>query len=220
MECFGNILASASYLIGEIILINGNEVSLQSDVVNVRNYLQSKWLNSSVISSVPVIPPNVTSDISITATWLPQTTTATKDLKIVIQHTRTSPSQTIQYKLTASGPGVNNGAKNTVFGSLTRYDGTTPIQDNPIIANHNLIDYTDSQLVGPFTVPSFWLELLDYGLVFTSRSSNTDSTVILLSYPTGVDPANPKVQFSQTTLSITPIGSVLSVPASVTISLS
>ena len=219
MESFGNILASASYLVGEILVINGNEVIPYEDVVGVRNYLQSKWLNSSVVVDVPVITPSVKSDIFISYVELPQTSTDKRDIRITIQHTRTSPSQTIQFKLSATGPGIANGAKDTIYGSMVRYDGVTPIQANPLVANHNQVAYSDSELVGPFVTPAFWLELLNNGLIFTSKASNSGRTEILLSYPTGIDPAYPRVTFSPVTISATAIGSSLSVPASITFNL-
>lgn len=220
LESFGNIIASAGYLIGEILLINGNEVIPPEDVNQTRNYLRSKWMNTSVVTTVPVITPSVKSDVFITSSWLPQSTTATKDLKIVIQHTRTSPSQTVQFRITAIGPGINNGAKKTVYGSLIRYDGATPIQNNPLVANHAMVNYSDPELIGPFVTPAFWLELLEFGLIFTSKASNADHTDIIVSFPTGVDPAYPKVTFSAVTLKVEMIGSSLSKPASTTFSLS
>lgn len=219
LESFGNILSAASLMIGEIILVNGNEPIPEIDMVYARNYLKGKWLNTSVVTTVPVITPSIKSDIFLTYSILPQASTDTNDLKIVIQHTRTSPDQNIQFKILASGSGVNDGAKNCVLGSLRRYRGAAPSQVNPLVSNHRLINYTDAELIGPFSVPGFWNELLDYGLVFTSKASNQDRTEITISYPTGVNPAYPRVSFSNITLTVSAIGSALSVPASITFNL-
>ena len=205
------VVGDPSLYVGEVIVINGETPIPVTEVTRVREYFYSKWLSEAVNTPPTVVQDSVISDVFLTSVLLPQTSPATREVKIVLQHTRTSKPQPIQFKLVATGPGVLN-AKSMKQGTLLRYSSAMLVEDNPDVYTHSFSQYTNAQLSGPFGNTGPWNELLNYGLVFVSTASNSGRTELIVSFPTGVDIAYPGVAFDDVTLSVIALGSTLSNP--------